>query len=281
MLLFLMMVATAPVQADTTVSVPAGARLELNQVDGGVRVTTWAKSMVRVATAGGKDADLKVEVSGRQVTIQAQDPDGGPYDGDLEISVPADLALAISTVSGDIAVTGSRAALDLESVEGNVTVEGGAGVVSLHSVSGDVRVTGARGKIELNTVDGSIDGRSLDGEINAETVDGEVTLTGVTGTGVDATTVDGNVRLEAALKAGGRYRLNSHDGDVTLSVPALDAAVTISTFSGSFESDFPVTLNSTRGGKRMNFTVGSGAASVDLESFDGDIRIEKRGTTSR
>jgi DUF4097 and DUF4098 domain-containing protein YvlB len=281
MLLFLLMVASAPVQADTTVPVPAGARLEMNLVDGGVRVTTWAKSTVRVVTSGGKDADLKVQVSGRRVTVEAQDPDGGPYDGDLEISVPVDLALSISTVSGDIAVTGSRADLDLESVEGNVTVEGGSGVVTLHSVSGDVRVTGAKGKIELNTVDGSISGRGLDGEVSAETVDGEVTLAEVTGTGVEATTVDGNVRLEAVLKAGGRYRLNSHDGDVTLSVPALDAAVTISTFSGSFESAFPVTLNSTRGGKRMNFTVGAGAASVDLESFDGDIRIEKRGAVSR
>lgn len=281
MLLFLMMLASAPAPADTTVAVPAGARLEMNQVDGSVRVTAWAKSSVRVVAAHGGDAEIEVAVSGRRVTVSAQDPDGGPYDGDLEISAPADLALSISTVSGSIAVTGSLADLDLESVEGDVTVEGGSGVVTLHSVSGDVRVTGARGRIELNTVDGSIDGRNLDGEVSAETVDGEVTLVGVTGAGVDATTVDGNVRLEAALKAGGRYRLNSHDGDVTLSVPALDAAVSISTFSGSFESDFPVTLNSTRGGKRMDFTVGTGAASVDLESFDGDIRIEKRSATPR
>jgi DUF4097 and DUF4098 domain-containing protein YvlB len=281
MLLFLVMMASATGPTDTTVTVQAGSRLEMNRVDGGVRVTAWAKSTVRVVASHGGDAELKVEVSGRRVTVEAQDPDGGPYDGDIEISAPADLALAISTVSGDIAVTGSRADLDLESVEGAVTVEGGSGVVTLHSVSGDIRVTGAKGKIELNSVDGSIDGRGLDGDVAAETVDGEITLAGVTGTGVDATTVDGNVRLEATLKAGGRYRLNSHDGDVTLSVPALDAAVSISTFSGSFESDFPVTLNSTRGGKRMDFTVGAGAASVDLESFDGDIRIEKRSATAR
>jgi len=281
MLLFLMMMTAATVPTDTTVTVQAGSRLEMNRVDGNVRVTAWAKSTVQVVASHGGDADLQVAVSGRRVTVSAQDPEGGPYDGDLEISAPADLALAISTVSGNIVVTGSRADLDLESVEGAVTVEGGSGVVTLHSVSGDVRVKGAKGKIELNTVDGSIDGRQLDGDISAETVDGEITLAEVTSTGVDATTVDGGVRLEVALKAGGRYRLNSHDGDVTLSVPTLDAAVSISTFSGSFESDFPVTLNSTRGGKRMDFTVGSGAASVDLESFDGDIRIEKRSATGR
>ena len=281
MLLFLMMMVSAPAQADTTVQVPTGARLEMNLVDGGVRVTTWAKSTVRVIASGGGDAELQVDVSGRRVRVSAQDPDGGPYEGDLELTVPADLALAISTVSGDIAVTGSRADLDLESVEGNVTVEGGSGVVTLHSVSGDVRVAGAKGRIELNSVDGSISGRGLEGDIKAETVDGEVTLSDVAATGVDATTVDGNVRLEMVLRTGGRYRLNSHDGDVTLSVPTLDATVSVSTFSGSFESDFPVTLNSTRGGKRMDFTVGAGAASVDLESFDGSIRIEKRTSTSR
>ncbi|MFI5211104.1 MAG: hypothetical protein ACHQ2E_11715, partial [Gemmatimonadales bacterium] len=127
MLLFLIMMAAGAGPTDTTVTVQAGSRLEMSRVDGSVRVTAWTSSTVRVVATHGGDAELQVVVSGRRVSVSAQDPDGGPYDGDIEISAPADLALAINTVSGDISVTGSRADLDLESVEGGVTVEGGVG----------------------------------------------------------------------------------------------------------------------------------------------------------
>lgn len=267
-------------QADTTVQVPAGARLELERIEGSVTVRTWNRAAVQVRTPGGHDVQLRVEVSGRRVTVEAEDDDHDPYEGDLELTVPADMALSINSQSGDVTVTGTKGELDIETVEGSITVDGGTGVVSLHSTDGEIRLTGAKGRIELNAVDGSITGRDLEGDIRAESVDGSVILEGITATGVEATTVDGAIELTGPLQAGGRYRLGSHDGNVTLTVPSLDATVSVSTFSGSFESDFPVTLTGSRS-KRMSFTVGSGAASVDLESFDGAIRIVRRATTRR
>ena len=218
-------------------------------------------------------AGVTVTLDGNQVSVK------GPK-GELSRSIPADMILNINSQSGNVTVTGSRAELDIETVEGNIEVEGGVGVVTLHTTDGTIQLTGASGRIELNSVDGELTGRDLAGEIRAESVDGAVTLENVTASGVEATTVDGAVLMSGTLKAGGRYHLSSHDGGVTLAVPALDATVSVSTFSGSFESDFPVTLTSTRGGKRMSFTVGSGAASIELESFDGAIRIERR-TSSR
>jgi DUF4097 and DUF4098 domain-containing protein YvlB len=284
MLMMIALALAAPLaspDADTTVQVPAGARLELERVEGSVTVRTWNRSSVQVRASGGHDVELRVDVSGRRVSVEAEGDDHEPYDGDLELTVPADMALSINSQDGDITVTGSKAELDIETVEGSITVEGGAGVISLHSTDGEITLTGARGRIEINAVDGSITGRDLQGDIRAESVDGSVTLEGVTATGVEATTVDGSILLVGALQNGGRYRLGSHSGNVTLAVPALDATVSVSTFSGSFESDFPVTLTGTHSGKRMSFTVGNGAASVELESFDGSIRIERRATSRR
>jgi hypothetical protein len=56
------------------------------------------------------------------------------------------------------------------------------------------------------------------------------------------------------------------------------AAVSVSTFNGEFESDFPVTLTETRKGKRFNFTIGSGSAQVTLESFQGTISLVRPGS---
>src|SRR5882672_5129771 len=284
MLMMIALALSAPLaqlDADTTVQVPAGSRLELERVEGSVSVRTWNRSAVQARATGGRDVQLRVEVSGRRVTVEVEDEDHEPYDGDLSLTVPADMALSINSQDGNIEVIGSKAELDIETVEGSISVEGGSGVVTLHSTDGEIQVSAAKGRIELNAVDGSISGRDLEGDIRAESVDGSVMLENVNASGVEATTVDGSITLSGALQSGGRYRLGSHDGNVTLAVPALDASVSVSTFSGSFESDFPVTLTGSRGGKRMSFTVGNGAASVELESFDGAIRIERRGSPIR
>jgi DUF4097 and DUF4098 domain-containing protein YvlB len=278
MLIALALAVTPTADADTTVQVQANSRLEINRVEGNITIKTWNRSAVQVRAAD-RGAQLQVEVSGRQVSVDADDEDRGPYDGDLELTVPADMAVSINTQSGDVTISGLKGDLDVETVEGNIDVQGGTGVVTLQTTDGEIHVSGASGRLELNSVDGEITGHDLDGEIKAESVDGSVTLDNVTASSIDASSVDGSVAVSGMLKPGGRYRLSSHDGGVTLSVPALDATVNVSTFSGSFDSDFPVTLTSTHGGKRMNFTVGNGASSIDLESFDGAIRIERRSGT--
>ena len=64
----------------------------------------------------------------------------------------------------------------------------------------------------------------------------------VDATSLDASTVNGDVGYDGPVRSGGRYALSSHNGDVTLAVAeSASATVSVSTFSGEFESDFPVT----------------------------------------
>jgi hypothetical protein len=55
----------------------------------------------------------------------------------------------------------------------------------------------------------------------------------------------------------------------------MNATVSVSTWSGEFESATPVTISGSQEGKRFSFTVGTGSARIDLEAFDGLIRLEK------
>ncbi len=265
-------------QTDTTVTVRPGMRLSLDKIEGNITVTTWSRNAVRVQTAGGDEDDegVEVRVSDRTITV---DPNGrnGPSEADVRITVPADISLNLSSQSGDVTVEGVKGEVSVESVEGNIKVRGGGGFISLHSVDGEIVLSGARGRMDLNTVDGNIDVSDAAGELHAETVDGEITLDGIDAPGVEATTVDGNIDYRGVLKEGGQYRFTSHDGNVSVTIPELNATISVSTFSGEFQSDFPVTLTGKTKDKRMTLTAGTGSARLEVESFDGWIHLRKAG----
>ena len=264
---------------DTTVAVRTGSRLELDNFEGTVDVTTWNRSAVRVQATHESRTDIEVDVSGPVVSIRSSGRHGQD-EVEYRLTVPAAIDLEITGHSGSISADGTTGRISIETVEGSIKVRGGTGIISLHSVEGGVMLSGARGRIEINSVDGDIRLSDIAGEIQAEAVDGEIDLDGIESEEVEANTVDGSITYRGVIKDGGRYRFASHDGDVTVTVPQISAAVTVSTFDGEFCSDFPVTLTNTRSGKRMSFTLGSGSARLELESFDGVIELRKAGTAS-
>jgi hypothetical protein len=96
--------------------------------------------------------------------------------------------------------------------------------------------------------------------------------------------VSGEVGFAGPIRDGGRYRFQSHSGDVTIRPDgAMNATISVQTFSGDLESDFPVTL--TRSGRlrprEFEFTVGTGSARLQLASFSGTIYLRRGGAPSR
>ena len=53
--------------------------------------------------------------------------------------------------------------------------------------------------------------------------------------------------------------------------------MSVSTYAGQFESDFPVTIDGITARKRMTFTMGTGTARLELESFDGTVALRRSG----
>jgi hypothetical protein len=263
---------TALAGTDTTVAVSAGSTLELRNHEGPVTITVWNRQAVRVRAEHDEESRVSVDVAGNMVRISGRGR-YGPEPIRFELTVPADMALRIFSQEGDVRITGSRADVEVQAVEGAITLEGGRGSVRLNSVNGDLVVRGASGRLSLTTVDGGIRGSDLEGDVQATAVDGAIELTGVRSGSVEATTVDGDISMTGEVRAEGRYHLSSHDGDVTLTAPAIDATVAISTFEGDFTSDFPVTVNAT--GRKMTFTLGKGSARIELESFDGEVALRR------
>ncbi len=260
--------------SDTTVSVRPETRLEVHNLGGDIVIRTWERNTVRVQAEHASRDVVEISYSGAVLRVNASNRRGGPHSIDYTITVPAAMDLNLSGTYSDVTVEHSAGRVVVETVQGDVTVHGGKGLVNLHSVSGDVRVSGVTGRLEANSTNGEVMVDDADGEVNAETVNGDVTLRNIRSDNVSAVTVNGDIIYGGTVRDNGQYRLSTHNGDVTMTIPTgANATVSVSTFNGDFESDFPVTLSGTRKGKRFNFTIGSGSATLELESFEGSIRL--------
>jgi DUF4097 and DUF4098 domain-containing protein YvlB len=264
-------------ETDTTVTVRQGQRLDIADFGGAVVVKAWRQNALRVRATHSSRDRIQVSATGATVSISASGR-YGPSLVDYEILAPAWMPVSVAGSPGaEVTIEGTQAAIAVETVEGSINVVGGSGNVSLRTVEGSITLRGARGRIELNSVDGSIEVRDCSGVISAETVDGDIMLLGIESADVSAGSVDGAIEYEGTIQDGGRYRLTTHDGNVTVAIPErANATVSVATFGGTFEPCFPVTVRDmTR--HRFTFAIGSGSARIELESFDGVITLCRPG----
>jgi DUF4097 and DUF4098 domain-containing protein YvlB len=266
--------------ADTTFTVQRSQRLQVQSHAGDVTVRTWTRGEVRVQMdATSSRSRVEVHQGGGVVEVRAGGRHGEPLNADLVLTVPSWMGVALNGVNGDMHIDGVQAPIRAETVQGDVTVAGGSGIVTLSSVEGSVKLTGARGKIQATSVNADVSIIGSSGEITAETVNGDVVLERVETDNLDVNTVNGDIDFDGPIRADGRYRLVTHNGDVTVGMSEnTNAQVSVSTYQGEFESDFPVTIRERRG-RRFSFTIGSGSASLELESFQGTIRLARPGSS--
>jgi DUF4097 and DUF4098 domain-containing protein YvlB len=122
------------------------------------------------------------------------------------------------------------------------------------------------------------------GNLDVHTTSGDIRLRNTTSKLVRARTTGGSVLYSGVVDPAGRYDFVTHSGDVSLAIPQdVSAQLTIATWSGEIESDFPMTLKPGEHGigytttKRFTFDLGGGAARITAESFSGDITIRRLG----
>jgi len=94
---------------------------------------------------------------------------------------------------------------------------------------------------------------------------------------VSAKSVSGGITYSGKIKAGGRYELKAHSGDVRMTIPA-DSTFDFeaNTFSGSIDSDFEIQVVGKISPREIHGTVGKGGATIKLKSFSGSIDLKKR-----
>ncbi|HKV42188.1 MAG TPA: DUF4097 family beta strand repeat-containing protein [Blastocatellia bacterium] len=147
---------------------------------------------------------------------------------------------------------------------------------SLSTASGNVSVTDVTGNVNANSASGNVAVTNVSGDVAANSASGDVTVEGVAGS-VRANTASGNVEARLATVAGGGdMHFNTASGNVRVFAPeGLDAAVNISTASGSLKTDFPLQMSEPQHGsfKSAHGTLGSGSHSLRISSASGTVSL--------
>lgn len=267
--------AAQEVVIDSLVAVSPDARVEIHNANGSVRVGTWERPAVRIVARASSRVPIRIEPGGTTLVIHSAHPQRRATVA-YEVTVPRGADVAVHGQNTPVTVTGAEGRVEVHTMNGGVTVRGGRGRVELHSVNGPIEVTGVRGAVEVHTVNQGAVVRDVVGDVSVASVNGAVILEAIDSRNVQATSVQGGVRYAGSVHPDGLYRLSSHNGSVVMALPGdASAHVTVSTFNGTLRVDFPVTLNEGSGGKRFDFTLGSGDARIELTSFNGRIELRR------
>lgn len=170
-------------------------RVNVSTFDGAVTVHGWDKQevMYTATKRGGDDDELK------QIIIQAEQQNAavsviarstqGSGSAALEVYVPRNTSLHVS------------------SDDGSLNVEGVSGQITLRTGDGSIEVTDTRGQLQVNTGDGSIRVENFDGQLDARTGDGSIALGGKFA-GLSARTGDGSITL--AVPSGSNFTIETN-----------------------------------------------------------------------
>lgn len=270
---------------DSTLAVRAGTRLILENPSGRITVRSWNRSQVRVQAELESDRTrVQVREEGSRLYIGT----GGRMRGDVDydITVPGGMAVDINGMATDVEVIRVCGEVQVAVMSGDITVDCARGNTRLASMAGDLTVSDAEGDLEVTSTSGEVEVLGAKGRVSAHSTSGDVQLERVDASEVVGETVSGEVTFVGPLRENGRYRLEAHSGDVSVRVQgALNATVEVSTFSGEFESDFPVQLEpgARVSARDWSFRIGNGSARLRLQSFSGTVSLRRAagGTTNR
>lgn len=259
--------------ADTTFPVSPGTRLRLETTQGDIVVRAWDRNQVRVQTTRSRRGEVRVRLSGRVLTIEGNDFFGSS-NGDYDITVPVWMALSLENLNGGVTVDGVHAPIEASTLSGDIQVSGGNESVELGAMSGKIVLTGARGRIDLSTASNHIIATDIQGDLNVEAISGDVVLRNVDSKSVNLETVSGSLYYGGSIQADGRYVFSAHSGNIYLGVPeGTNATISIDLFSGQVEAGFPLTLTEKGRAREQTYRIGNGSGSIEIESFNGRIRL--------
>lgn len=289
-----------------TIKVGPGGSLDLSNLAGHVRVTGNGGGEIRIeATKRVRHRDedearrilqqLRVDITtvGGRVEVRTVYPPrtGGDRSRisasvDYEIAVPADAAVGVKTISGDVSVAKVNGEVRAEAVSGDVSVSATPSLAVAKTVSGNVtaRDVSTAASVTLGSVSGTVVANGLKARsLECGSVSGDVQLSNLQVERLQVKSVSGSIEFQAILARGGRYDLTSHSGNIRV-VLASDIGFELdaSTFSGSVRSDFPVTLRS--GGDRgrgaatraIRGTYGDAGAILAVQTFSGTVVIARK-----
>jgi hypothetical protein len=270
-------------KVDETRKVKADARVRIENVAGEIIVRGWGKKEIHVQGTLGEDVerlDIEGDESSMKIEVVYPRRMRGRTDGAyLEIDVPEGAEVEIGVVSADVEASKLKHMLEVGAVSGEVRVEGTFEELTIETVSGDIDVTAKARRASFESVSGDLDLDGLDTEeLDVETVSGDLVLEGSDLQSFEFSSVSGELEFEGTIAKSGTFSTQS--GDIELVFTGkVDAEFDISTFSGDIDNSFgPRSRRTSRwtGSERLSFTEGDGKALIEIETFSGSVRLDKR-----
>ncbi len=279
--------------ADTPINLTHDAkpnvRLSISNVKGSVTVSAWDRNQVQVTGRLGEGAkplefegddkslDLRIQPMGKNGNWFNWNSDANMGSTTLDVRVPKGASLDIDLVSAPLSIDGIEGGkIDVHTVSGKIRVNAKSPVIDAESVSGSIELAGFAQKVTLQTVSGDILAPAVGNEAELQTVSGRIRVAGGPWSRLNLSTVSGDVQLTGGMAPNGTFDVDSMSGDVQIQVPTnLSALIKANSLSGDLRSDFGTVKKVEHGpGSELHATAGKGNATMNIESFSGDVRIK-------
>ena len=264
---------------DTTFAFDKRGTVSLSVGSGDIIVRAWSRDQIQVR-ARSERSTIRMDATPTRLSLDLSRPRGG--DTRFEVTVPVGVRVSARATNGDITITGTKGGVEAKTQSGDVIVEDVADMIDLGSLSGDIQARGLTGNIDIGAVSGDITLSDVKGDVEVTNVSGDIEMSNIVARYVRAKSTSGDVTYDGMIDSTGRYELGSHSGSVYVVIPqGVGAQLTVATYTGSIESDFPITLTPGEHGigtsKRFTFRIeGKGDARISAESFSGDITIRSK-----
>jgi DUF4097 and DUF4098 domain-containing protein YvlB len=300
---------TYPLKEGTTVSV--------ENVSGKIDVSVWDESYADVSAVKYTKRDkseldkvsIEVSVNG-SLTIKPEyrkneskssffsrifgqgNSCGAQVSVDFTIKLPRAAVLReVKSVSGDIALSGTRGDASVRSVSGAIRVKDTEGALELSAISGDIEVergalktvSSISGDIILRDIQGVMSVHSVSGDIRVERAMGVVEAHSTSGdmnVSADAvrsaTSISGDIDISAGTVSDA-MECSTISGDLRLRVPATtNADITMETVSGNLVNHSGLSISMLSGSKRsISGRIGAGGKTISVKTTSGDVFLEK------
>jgi len=270
---------------DVSESGPAAADglVIIENISGSVVVVGWDKAEISVeGTLTGDVEDLEFETGTKKSRIKVIWPKNKKnVDGeaDLVINVPRGSELDVECISATVEISGVTGSVEASSISGDVTVTGECEEVEAESISGDVFIDGGAPEVEAASISGKVKARGKVSEVDVQTVSGSIDLDFEKYLSLNVESVAGDASVKGDLDSAGDFSFDLHSGDLILTVPGdVSADFEVETFSGEIDNGFGQKSRKTSKyapGRELEFTNGNGDARVRINTFSGDVVIQK------
>jgi DUF4097 and DUF4098 domain-containing protein YvlB len=265
---------------DTTMAFDRNGIVNVNAGNGDVIITGGTGNTLRVR-ATSDDDDIRLDAGRNSIELSTARRGS---DTRFELTVPQGARVIARSQTGDVTIRGTHGEVSVIAQSGDVVIEDVGGRLEVRSFSGEVTASAITGSVDISTQSGDLRLDDVRGDVEVSNTSGDITLRSVTAKLVRARTTSGDVVFDGIVDAAGRYEFTSHSGDVRLHVQRdASAQLTVSTWSGEIESDFPMTLKpgdhsiGSSTSKQFTFAIGGGAARISAETFSGDVTVSSNG----